>query len=291
MSTEITKRASLQVAFADAYGIQPDKVFALLRDTALKSKDPVTDAEVAAFMIVCNEYKLNPFIKEIYGFISKGKMQYVVSVDGWITFINRHPQLNGIEFIENFSVENGKKTIESVTCTIHRKDRALPTVITEYYLECRRDTDNWKQQPIRMTRHKSLIQTARVAFGFAGVIDEDEASSMEGFTGPIIEGNTPDVDREAEELFNKLKYNTSQRKSCQRNFSTHDAMMDYLRGEVAKMGSKQKEPTVIRGETKPNPEVSKEEDTTASEIGTMEEVSTSQESKPAQKKPVPDDNW
>lgn len=288
MSTELAKRPSLQVAFAESYGIQPDKVFALLRDTALKSKDPVTDAEVAAFMIVCNEYKLNPFIKEIYGFMSKGKMQYVVAVDGWITFINRHPQLNGIEFVENFSVENGKKFIESVTCTIHRKDRALPTVITEYYLECRRDTDNWKQQPIRMTRHKSLIQTARVAFGFAGVIDEDEASSMEGFTGPILEGNTPDVDREAEELFNKLAYNTARRKACPRNFQTREAMMDYLRGEVAKMGTKAKEPTVIKGDTKPAAEETKAISEDTAEYSQETEKSKAETKKAAS---VVDDQW
>jgi hypothetical protein len=32
--------------------------------------------------------------------------------------------------------------------------------------------DAW---PKRMHRHKSLIQGARVAFGFAGIYDEDEA--------------------------------------------------------------------------------------------------------------------
>lgn len=236
MSTAIAtmQRPTLAHQFGERYGIDPEKVYGLLRETVLKSKDPVTNEEVAAFMIVCNAHELNPFLKEIYGFMSKGKMQYVVGVDGWITLCNRHPQLNGIEFEEMFKGEK----IYAVTCKIHRKDRTLPIIVTEYFSECYRDTDPWNKTPIRMTRHKSLIQCARIAFGFAGVIDEDEAERMEGYEPPTsatvrtIEAQPQD---EAELLMDKLEYNTALKASVRhRHGKDAEALVKWLKAELAK---------------------------------------------------------
>jgi phage recombination protein Bet len=239
MSTALAtqQRPSLAFEFGGKYGVEAAKVFTILKETVLKSKDPVTDAEVAAFIIVCNQYDLNPFIKEIYGFMSKGKMQYVLGVDGWVTLCNRQPNMNGVDFKENFVIEgeSGKKTLDSVTCTIHRKDRSLPTVVTEYFNECRRDTDNWKQQPIRMTRHKSLIQCARIAFGFAGIIDEDEAERMDGFNGQTIEAQI-EGDPEIDALMQKLEYNSTTRRMSYQSFPDRAKQLDYLQAQVAKMG-------------------------------------------------------
>ena len=39
-------------------------------------------------------------------------------------------------------------------------------------------TEPWKRWPRRMLRHKALIQAARIAFGFAGIYDEDEGNRM-----------------------------------------------------------------------------------------------------------------
>ena len=41
----------------------------------------------------------------------------------------------------------------------------------------KRATEPWKMAS-RMLRHKSLIQAARVAFGFSGIHDEDEARDI-----------------------------------------------------------------------------------------------------------------
>src|SRR5205085_8745151 len=59
-----------------------------------------------------------------------------------------------------------------------RQDRDKPMVLTEYLEECQRDTEPWKKWPRRMLRHKALIQCARYAFGFAGIVDPDEAERM-----------------------------------------------------------------------------------------------------------------
>lgn len=151
----------------------------------------VTDAQMLMFLQVCGEYKLNPFIKEIYAFPTKGGgIVPMVPVDGWANIVNRHPQMNGVEFKDDWYVEEGKpahqKSLFSTTCIIYRKDRAHPIAITEYMQECFDGTkDPWKKWPARMLRHKAFIQCARIAFSLAGIYDPDEAER-------IAEGGTPD---------------------------------------------------------------------------------------------------
>ena len=49
--------------------------------------------------------------------------------------------------------------------------------MTEYLAECYRNTDPWKM-PHRMLRHKAAIQGIRYAFGFAGIMEPDEAEGI-----------------------------------------------------------------------------------------------------------------
>jgi hypothetical protein len=44
--------------------------------------------------------------------------------------------------------------------------------------ECLRNTEPWQSHPQRMLRHKAFIQGARMAFGFSGIYDEDEARQI-----------------------------------------------------------------------------------------------------------------
>lgn len=166
-------RRSLLVDMATRYGMEP-KVFADTLRATVVPKD-TTNEEFAAFLMVAREYELNPVLKEIYAFPKRGGgIQPIVSIDGWCNLINSHPQLNGIEFDDH--VEGDKVT--AITARIWRKDRQKPIVVTEYLAECVRVTDPWKQYPRRMLRHKALIQCARYAFGFAGIVDPDEAERM-----------------------------------------------------------------------------------------------------------------
>ena len=143
-----------------------------LKDTVFKN---ATESELLALVVVANEYGLNPLLREIYAFPAKGGgITPVVSIDGWISMVNRQPQLDGLKF----EMEEDKGKPISCTCTIHIKNRAHPVRVTEYYDECFRATDPWKQMPRRMLRHKALKEAARVAFGFSGITDEDEARDI-----------------------------------------------------------------------------------------------------------------
>lgn len=154
---------------ASRFSVDPQKLHTTLKNTVFKG---ASDEEMLSLVVVANSYNLNPLTKEIYAFPAKGGgIVPVVSVDGWLRILNDHPQMDGVEF-EFTNDERGD--LESCTCIIFRKDRSKPIKVTEYLAECRRNTEPWKMQH-RMLRHKALIQCARVAFGFSGIYDEDEA--------------------------------------------------------------------------------------------------------------------
>jgi hypothetical protein len=90
---------------------------------------------------------------------------------------------------------------ESCTCIIHRKDRSHPVRVTEYMSECRRpNVGPWTSHPRRMLRHKAMIQCARLAFGYSGIYDQDEAEriaevkTVDPATGEILIAPTFDLE-------------------------------------------------------------------------------------------------
>ncbi len=160
---------------AHRYGLEPNKFLQTIKATVFPQGKEVSLEQTAAFLVVANQYNLNPFIKEIYAFPGRGGgVVPIVSVDGWATLINRQENLDGIEFQDHLD----EGVLMAVTCRIFRKDRSHPTEVTEYMNECRRDTDTWHKWPSRMLRHKALIQAARYAFGLVGIYDPDEAERI-----------------------------------------------------------------------------------------------------------------
>jgi phage recombination protein Bet len=166
----------------------------------------VSNEQIAAFLAVANEYGLNPFTKEIYAFPTRGGgIQPIVGVDGWLDLMNRHMQYDGMDKPEYGLSEDGK--LESCTLTIYRKDRGHPTVHTEWYQECKRDTEPWKQMPRRMLLNRTTCQIVRRAFGFAGIMDEDEASEIN------ITAQSTEISRETNTKTEALKEKIGARKA------------------------------------------------------------------------------
>lgn len=177
-----TALATLTNSFAARFGIESNQqeLVETLKATAFKGGN-VTDAQMTALMLVAQQYSLNPWTREIYAFPDKGGIVPVVGVDGWSRIMNDHPQFDGMEF---------KFDEDSCTCIIYRKDRSHPISATEYLAECRRDNSPaWKSHPRRMLRHKSMIQAARLAFGFGGIYDQDEAERIV----EVIDGQTGEI--------------------------------------------------------------------------------------------------
>ena len=158
-------------ALANQFNISGNEaeLVSTLKATAFKGN--VSDAQMTALMLVSGQYGLNPFTKEIYAFPDRNNgIVPVVGVDGWSRIINSHQQFDGMDF---------EQDNESCTCIIYRKDRSHPIKVTEWMSECKRDgVGPWKSHPKRMLRHKAMIQCARLAFGFVGIFDQDEAERI-----------------------------------------------------------------------------------------------------------------
>ena len=184
------KKNALEIV-ATTMGVTTESVKDILKATAFK--ECKEDAQFMAAVIVAATYRLNPLLKEMTAFPGKsGGVVPVVMIDGWINLVNRQPNYNGVELIENKTAD-GKTNksgtdIDSITSKFYIKGREHPVVVTEYMDECYDSTKGpWTKWPRRMLRHKSYIQGARVAFGFAGIYDEDEAERIKAGEVEIID--------------------------------------------------------------------------------------------------------
>lgn len=173
IATREPPKRSVLLAMASRFGMEAAAFEATVRATC--GCAGATREEFAAFLLVANEYGLNPVTREIYAFPKKGGgIQPIVGVDGWMRMANAHPEFDGLEV--DFQHDDAGKLL-SATARVHRRDRSHPVVVTEYLAECYRNTDPWKM-PHRMLRHKAAIQGIRYAFGFAGIMEPDEAEGM-----------------------------------------------------------------------------------------------------------------
>ena len=168
------KRVSVLGNLAAQLNCDPATLLGILKKSVFAACKK--DEEFQMACMTAAKYGLDPVQKEIYAFPAKsGAVVPVVGVDGWNKIMNTHPQFDGIEFDEGDGY---------CTAIIYRKDRAHPTKVTEWMDECARSTEPWKNWPRRMLRHKAMIQAARLAFGFSGIKDEDEAQRMDEVTAP-----------------------------------------------------------------------------------------------------------
>lgn len=168
------QKPSALAVMASRCNVDPAKLHSTLKNTVFKG---ATDDELLALVVTANTYELNPILKELYAFPKKGGgITPMVGVDGWIKIANRQPNFDGMEV----EVHGDGKTPTHATGTIYLKDRSHPVKITEYYEECKRNTDPWNQMPRRMIRNKAIIQAIRLAFGVSGIHDEDEARDISG---------------------------------------------------------------------------------------------------------------
>jgi len=183
--------------FAERFSFDQDQLVDTLKATAFKVKDGVvSDAQMMALLIVADQFSLNPFTREIYAFPDKQNgIVPVVGVDGWSRIINQHPDFDGMEFRaaeKLIELPAARPCPEWMECVLYRKDRKHPTAIREYLDEVYREpftgtskdgrsyTVNgpWQTHTKRFLRHKSMIQAARLVFGFVGIYDADEAERI-----------------------------------------------------------------------------------------------------------------
>lgn len=189
MSNALTTLTSKLAAKLDM-GDDGSDLIETLKATAFKGE--VTNAQMTALMVVANQYGLNPWTKEIYAFPDKNNgIVPVVGVDGWARIINDNPQFDGMEFAqpdEMVRMPGANSDAPAwIECAMYRKDRTRPVIIREYLDEAYREPFKgkfgpvigpWQTHPKRFLRHKAMIQCARMAFGYGGIYDQDEAERI-----------------------------------------------------------------------------------------------------------------
>ena len=178
---------------SEKYGLEESKLVDTLRATVIKSKKvrgrdgkpdtyvPATIEEVNAGLMVAAHYDLDPMLKQIHFFPAEGGgIVPIVGYDGWVKLVNRERRFAGFRSIDNL---DGSGNLISITGIMkvwvsEPGGESYEVEVTEYLEECRRDTEPWKKWPRRMLRNKTYNQTARMAFGFSGLYDEDEADRI-----------------------------------------------------------------------------------------------------------------
>ena len=174
---------------SEKYGLEEAKLVDTLRATVIKSKKikgrdgkpdswvPASIEEVNAGLMVAAHYDLDPMLKQIHFFPAEGGgIVPIVGYDGWVKLVNREKRFAGFRSIDNL---DGSGNLISTTGIMkvwvnEPGGESYEVEVTEYLEECRRDTEPWKKWPRRMLRNKTYNQTARMAFGFSGLYDEDE---------------------------------------------------------------------------------------------------------------------
>ena len=187
----MSENKSLVVKFADRYSVDANKLMTTLSSTAFKQRDgsAPSNEQMMALLVVADQHKLNPFTREIYAFPDKSNgIVPVVGLDGWSRIINNGPQFDGMEFrfSDNMIKLDGMThdAHEWCECLMYRKDRSRPVVVREYLQEVYRAPFKpgmlgpWQTHTNRFLRHKAMIQCARLAFGFVGIYDQDEAERI-----------------------------------------------------------------------------------------------------------------
>ena len=191
---EVTKKLAARLDIS----LPAEDIFAVLKATAFKGI--ATDEQMSALIIVATQYGLNPWTKEIYAFPDKyNGIVPVVGVDGWSRIINSHHAFDGMEFRQSeimLSMTGAKTSAPDwMEAVIYRKDRTRPIVVREYLDEVYKPPTKkdgyvidgpWQSHTKRFLRHKTLIQGARIAFGFSGIYDQDEAERIISQEADII---------------------------------------------------------------------------------------------------------
>lgn len=183
---------------AGRFGVEPNRLLKCLTTQVFKQADgrQPSNEELMVLLLVCENFGLNPFNREIFAFRGKGgEIVPVVSLDGWAKIVRSQKDFNGVSF--RFSETTVKvagcnqELPEFVECAMRLKGVDEPIVIHEFMVECFNDKSPvWRKWPRRMLRTRAFIQCARLAFSLTGLYDEGE-DFAEDLSGMVATGSVP----------------------------------------------------------------------------------------------------
>lgn len=182
---------------AGKFGVEPNRLLRCLTTQVFKQADgrQPSNEELMVLLLVCENFGLNPFNREIYAFRGKsGDIVPVVSLDGWAKIVRSQKDFNGVTFAFSSNTVKvsgcAQELPEFVECAMRLKGVDEPIVIQEFMVECFNDKSPvWRKWPRRMLRTRAFIQCARLAFSLTGLYDEGE-DFAEDLSGVVAAGHT-----------------------------------------------------------------------------------------------------
>lgn len=208
--------------------LSPDEV-AILRETYAKD---ATDAELAVFLAVASEHKLNPFVGEVWLVKRKATEPASIQVgrDGYLAHAERHPGYDGMQSDvvhanDHFEVEilagkiehrygaGDRGPITGAYAIVWRRDRRTPFYFFAPFEEFRdavgQDAPLWKRRPSQMIQksaEKGALQRAfRISVDDATVADfetseqridrirEENRLAAPEDGGPVFDASTGEI--------------------------------------------------------------------------------------------------
>ena len=208
-------RKSLIATMAAEYDMEPNIFLDAIKQVVFPALDrkgnPPTIPQMAAYLAVCHQYGLSPFVKQLWPFpVKDGGFVPATSYDGWLYIGNSHPQFDGDEYIEETDKEGN---LLAGVITIYRKDRSRPTVHREYLREWKRDTENWRNQPHHMLELRVRSQGFRKAFGITNLWDADDIHRAEAVN---ITAESAVLERSTDNAKEALKEKIGAKKSARK---------------------------------------------------------------------------
>lgn len=179
-------------------------------------KNYVTKEDIFTFLVQCKNLGLNPLLKQIYGFVSRGKLAIVVSIEGWNAIANRSPQFDGCSFefgpvsvrdlqyskttYNNGSRSSGMVTVKRnvtdwVKCIIYRKDRGHPIAVTTYFDEAFTGSEPWATMPMQMLQNRAFVNSVRKAFNVSAYSEDDQFINYAAEPASVPEPAEPSTDK------------------------------------------------------------------------------------------------
>lgn len=174
----------------------------------------VTKEDIFTFLIQCKNLGLNPLLKQIYGFVSRGKLAIVVSIEGWNAIANRSPQFDGCAFefgpfttrelsYNKITYNRGTKTNNNVTvkrsvadwvkCIVYRKDRTHPIVITTFFDEAYTGSEPWATMPMTMLQNRAFVNSVRKAFNVSAYSEDDRFINFDTPAAEPLNANAVEI--------------------------------------------------------------------------------------------------
>ena len=184
----MSEQTSVVQLFAERYNLKKDTLFPLLQMIAPQG---ATEDDILGFLLIAYRFDLDPWAKEIYLIKGKGgRVQPYISLDGYARIANRQQEYDGCEFSYQ---QNAEGQITACTCTMYRRDRTHPVVVTEFFHECvqydreGKMTPAWDRTPSRMLRTRAFTQAVRLCFGVSAALAEEEIEFQSGPSINMIE--------------------------------------------------------------------------------------------------------